>query len=44
MKKAGIEYAIKQVRDLYDKGVKNVHIYTMNRPEVAKEIKDAFFK
>jgi len=43
MFKAGVEFAIKQVADLYDQGVKNVHIYTMNKPEVAREIKDTFF-
>ena len=38
MRQAGIEYAIKQARDLYSLGVKNVHIYTMNKPDVAAEI------
>lgn len=44
MKQAGIEFAMKQIRDLYDNGVKNVHVYTMNLPSVAKAIKDGFFE
>ena len=38
MKQAGIDYAASQIRDLYENGVKNVHVYTMNNPEVAKRI------
>jgi methylenetetrahydrofolate reductase (NADPH) len=38
MKLAGIEYATKQARDLYDWGVKNVHVYSMNKSEVAAQI------
>jgi len=40
MKQKGIEYATKQIIDLYNNGVKNVHLYTMNNPEVASTIKN----
>ncbi|HHW45469.1 MAG TPA: methylenetetrahydrofolate reductase [NAD(P)H] [Clostridiales bacterium] len=33
---AGIEYSCRQINDLIDNGVDGVHIYTMNRPEIAK--------
>ena len=38
MKKAGIEYATRQIWDLFEKGVSNVHVYSMNKPEVAEMI------
>lgn len=38
MYKAGIEYAIRQCNDLIQNGVDGIHIYTMNKPFVAKEI------
>ncbi len=38
MEEAGIAYAIDQVRDLYLRGVTNVHIYSMNKPRVARAI------
>ena len=38
MAKAGIEYATRQIIDLYELGVKNVHVYSMNKPEVARAI------
>lgn len=38
MAKAGIEYATRQIIDLYESGVKNVHVYSMNKPEVARAI------
>lgn len=40
MHKAGVEYAIRQIQDLKEHGVEGVHIYTMNKPEVAAEIMD----
>ena len=41
MKQAGIAYAIDQVTDLYAKGIYNVHIYSMNKPEVAQHIQSS---
>ncbi len=38
LKQAGIAYATEQIIDLIANGVKAVHIYTMNRPEVAGAI------
>lgn len=38
LKQAGVEYASKQARDIYENGFGAVHIYTMNKPEVAREI------
>ena len=40
MKQAGIAYATDQIIDLYANGIKNVHVYTMNKPDVAKKILD----
>lgn len=36
LRKAGLEYALKQMDDLVAQGVDGIHIYTMNRPVVAK--------
>ena len=33
---AGLDYAAKQVAELFDMGVDDIHFYTMNRPEVAR--------
>ncbi len=38
MRKAGIDYAIRQIRDLQQNGVDDIHIYTMNKPKMAAEI------
>ena len=35
---AGVAYATEQIVDLFANGVNNVHLYTMNRPEVAERI------
>lgn len=40
MKQAGIAYATAQIIDLYANGITNVHVYSMNKPDVAKAIKD----
>ncbi|MBQ8956448.1 MAG: methylenetetrahydrofolate reductase [Lachnospiraceae bacterium] len=41
MKKAGIEYAINQIRDLLSHGVDGIHLYVMNKPEIARTIFEA---
>ena len=38
MKQAGIAYATDQIIDLYANGIKNVHVYSMNKPDVAERI------
>ncbi len=40
MKQAGIAYATDQIIDLYANGITNVHVYSMNKPDVAKKIQD----
>lgn len=35
LKEAGIEYSSEQINDLIAHGVDGIHIYTMNRPEIA---------
>ena len=38
MKQAGIAFATEQIIDLIANDVKNIHIYTMNKPEIAAAI------
>lgn len=38
MQQAGIAYATDQIIDLLANGVKNIHVYSMNKPEVAAGI------
>ncbi len=38
MYQAGINYAVSQIVDLISNGVRGIHIYTMNRPQVARDI------
>jgi len=38
LKEAGIAYATEQIIDLLSFGADGIHLYTMNRPEVAKKI------
>ena len=38
MKQAGVAYATDQIIDLYANGIKNVHVYSMNKPDVAAAI------
>lgn len=44
MRKAGIDYAIRQIRDLQENGVNDVHIYTMNKPKMAAEIMESIYR
>lgn len=39
MKQAGIVYATDQIIDLFANSITNVHVYSMNKPEVAAKIK-----
>lgn len=38
MKQAGIAYATDQIIDLYANGIRNVHVYSMNKSDVAEKI------
>lgn len=38
MRKAGIDYTIRQILDLQENGVNGIHLYTMNRAKMAAEI------
>ena len=40
MKQAGIAYATDQIIDLYANGITNVHVYSMNKPDIAAKIMD----
>ncbi len=40
MKQAGIAYATQQIIDLFANGIHAVHVYTMNKPDVAEAIKN----
>ena len=40
MKQAGIAYATDQIIDLYANGITNIHVYSMNKPDVARKIRD----
>lgn len=41
LEEAGIYYAIDQIIDLISSGVRGIHLYTMNRPDMAKKITKA---
>ena len=41
MKQAGIAYATEQIIDLIANGVNGIHVYSMNKPEVAAKIKES---
>ena len=41
MREAGIAYAIDQISDLIAAGVDGIHLYTMNNPQVARQISDS---
>ncbi len=38
MRQAGIVYAAEQIIDLIANGVNHIHVYTMNKPEIAAAI------
>lgn len=38
MKKAGIDYAVRQILDLKKYGADGIHLYSMNRPKTTEEI------
>lgn len=40
MEQAGIAYATDQIIDLYANGIRHVHVYSMNKPQVAKALLD----
>lgn len=40
MKQAGIAYATEQIIDLIANGVNGIHVYSMNKPDVAARIKE----
>jgi methylenetetrahydrofolate reductase (NADPH) len=42
LQKAGIEYACKQIESLFENGHKYIHIYSMNKPEIAIACKTTF--
>lgn len=39
LKQAGIDYAAKQIFDLKKNGAEGIHIYTMNHPEIAAQLR-----
>jgi len=41
MRKAGIDYAIRQILDLKQYGADGIHIYSMNKPKTTAEIMEA---
>lgn len=40
LRQAGIIYATEQIIDLIAHGVKNIHVYSMNKPDVARDIQN----
>ena len=38
MRQAGIVYASEQIIDLIANGINHIHVYSMNKPDVAKDI------
>ena len=42
LRDAGIEYAIRQMEELIDHGVDGLHLYTMNNPYIARQIRKEF--
>lgn len=42
-KQASIDFTINQAREIYENGFNAVHIYSMNKPDVAKEIQSSLW-
>jgi len=42
LQKAGIEYACNQIQELIERGHKNIHVYSMNKPAIAIACKARF--
>ena len=40
MKQAGIAYATDQIIHLIANGIRGIHVYTMNKPDVAAKIRE----
>ncbi len=40
MRQAGIAYATDQIIDLYANGIKHIHVYSMNKPDIAEAIRN----
>ncbi len=43
MRKAGVDYAVKQMQDLKEHNV-DIHLYSMNKPKMAAEIAEQLYK
>ena len=41
MKQAGVVYAAEQIVDLIANGVTHIHVYSMNKPEIAAAIQNS---
>lgn len=41
MRKAGIDYAVRQILDLKAHGIRHIHIYSMNKPKTTRAIVEA---
>ena len=44
MKQAGVVYAAEQIVDLVANGVQGVHVYVMNKPDVARALSENLAK
>jgi len=38
LRQAGIAFTVNQIIDLYANGIRAVHVYSMNKPDIAEEI------
>ena len=44
MKQAGIAYCTEQIIDLIANGIRHIHVYSMNKPEVVRGIQESLSK